>query len=63
MNKAVCHKLSYGLYLVTAGEEGKANGQIANSVFQVTSEPAQVAISINKGNYTHTFIGSAASSP
>lgn len=56
MDKAACFKLSYGLYLVTAGQEGKANGQIANTVFQVTSQPAQIAVSINKGNYTHEFI-------
>jgi flavin reductase (DIM6/NTAB) family NADH-FMN oxidoreductase RutF len=56
MNKAACFKLSYGLYVVTSGQKGRANGQIANSVFQVTSDPPQLAISINKNNYTHSFI-------
>ncbi len=56
MNKSACFKLSYGLYVVTSGQVGKANGQIANSVFQVTSEPAQLAVSINKANYTHEVI-------
>lgn len=56
MNRAALHKISYGLYIVTSGQEGKFNGQIANSVFQVTSNPATVAISINKENYTHGLI-------
>ncbi len=56
MNKSTFHKLSYGLYVVTSGEEGKFNGQIANTVFQVTSEPPTVAVSINKQNYTHECI-------
>ena len=56
MNKAAFHKLSYGLYLVTSGKEGRFNGQIANAVIQVTSEPSTVAVSINKENYTHERI-------
>lgn len=56
MNKAAFFKLSYGLYIVTAGADGRFNGQIANTAFQVTSEPCTVAISINKLNYTHEHI-------
>jgi flavin reductase (DIM6/NTAB) family NADH-FMN oxidoreductase RutF/rubredoxin len=56
MNKAALHKISYGLYVVTSGQDGKFNGQIANSMFQVTSDPATVAISINKQNYTNELI-------
>jgi flavin reductase (DIM6/NTAB) family NADH-FMN oxidoreductase RutF len=41
---------------VTSGQDGKFNGQIANSMFQVTSNPATIAISINKENYTHELI-------
>jgi flavin reductase (DIM6/NTAB) family NADH-FMN oxidoreductase RutF/rubredoxin len=59
MNKGVFYKLSYGLYVITSGKEGKFNGQIANTVFQVTSEPPTVAVSINKKNYTHEFIRSS----
>jgi flavin reductase (DIM6/NTAB) family NADH-FMN oxidoreductase RutF/rubredoxin len=58
MNKAAFYKLSYGLYIVTAGAEGRFNGQIANTVFQVTSEPCTVAVSINKLNFTHECIRS-----
>jgi flavin reductase (DIM6/NTAB) family NADH-FMN oxidoreductase RutF/rubredoxin len=56
MNRAALHKISYGLYIVTSGRDGKFNGQIANSMFQVTSNPATIAISINKENYTHELI-------
>jgi flavin reductase (DIM6/NTAB) family NADH-FMN oxidoreductase RutF len=56
MNRAALHKVSYGLYVVTSGQDGKFNGQIANSMFQATSDPATVAISINKKNYTNELI-------
>jgi len=56
MNPKVLHQISYGLYVVTAGNDGKFNGQIANTVFQITSDPPTMAVSINKGNYTHEFI-------
>jgi flavin reductase (DIM6/NTAB) family NADH-FMN oxidoreductase RutF len=59
MNKSAFYKLSYGLYVVTSGKEGKMNGQIANTVFQVTSEPPTVAVSINKQNFTHEVIQSS----
>lgn len=49
--------ISYGLYVVSSrSADGKLNGQIANSVFQVTAEPPQVAAAINKGNLTHEYI-------
>ena len=56
MNRAALHKISYGLYIVTSGQGDNFNGQIANSMFQVTSNPATIAISINKENYTHELI-------
>jgi flavin reductase (DIM6/NTAB) family NADH-FMN oxidoreductase RutF/rubredoxin len=56
MNRSALHKISYGLYIITSGQDGKFNGQVANSMFQVTSNPATVAISINKENYTHGLI-------
>jgi len=56
MNQNALHKISYGLYVVSAHRDGAINGQIANTVFQITSTPATLAVSINKGNYTHEFI-------
>ncbi|MBU2260586.1 MAG: flavin reductase [Proteobacteria bacterium] len=56
MNTSAFRKISYGLYVVTSGKEGRFNGQIANTVFQVTSEPPTLAVSINKQNFTHEHI-------
>ena len=56
MNKSAFYKLSYGLYVITSGREGRFNGQIANTVFQVTSDPPTIAVSINKQNFTHDHI-------
>jgi len=55
MNTRALHKLSYGLYVVTSRKGDKLNGQIANTVFQITSEPPTIAVSINKKNLTHEF--------
>jgi flavin reductase (DIM6/NTAB) family NADH-FMN oxidoreductase RutF/rubredoxin len=59
MNRAALHKISYGLYIVTSGLDGKYNGQIANSIIQAASKPATVAVCINKENYTHALITSS----
>jgi flavin reductase (DIM6/NTAB) family NADH-FMN oxidoreductase RutF len=49
-------KISYGLYIVSSGNEKKGNGYISNTVFQITSEPAQFAACCNKNNYTAELI-------
>ncbi len=56
MNKSAFYKMSYGLYVVSSISGKRQNGQIANTVFQVTSDPPTVGISINKQNLTHDFI-------
>ncbi|UWG98950.1 flavin reductase [Dehalobacter sp. DCM] len=48
--------ISYGLFIITSAFDGKDNGQAANTCFQITSDPVQIAIGINKNNYTHEFI-------
>jgi flavin reductase (DIM6/NTAB) family NADH-FMN oxidoreductase RutF len=58
MNTKAFQKINYGMYIVSSAKEGKFNGQIANTVFQVTAEPCTIAVSINKLNYTHEFITS-----
>lgn len=50
------HKISYGLYIVSALKDGKKNGCIVNTVFQITSDPATVAVSVNKENLSNSFI-------
>ncbi|MEM1521310.1 MAG: flavin reductase family protein [Candidatus Korarchaeum sp.] len=56
MNARALRKLSYGVYIVSSKLGDKMNGQVANAVFQVTSEPPKVAVCINKGNFTHECI-------
>ena len=48
--------ITYGLYIVTSFDGEKKNGLIVNTVFQVTAQPAQVAISVNKNSLTHDII-------
>jgi flavin reductase (DIM6/NTAB) family NADH-FMN oxidoreductase RutF/rubredoxin len=49
-------KISYGLFVVTSIKGDQINGQCANTVFQITSNPFQIALGINKGNLTHEYI-------
>jgi len=56
LNLKALQKIGYGLYVVSSRKRDRLNGQIANTVFQVTSEPPTVAVSINKRNLTHEFI-------
>ena len=56
MDHEALHKLSCGLYVVSSRKGNKLNGQICNTVFQITSEPPTIAVSINKNNLTHEFI-------
>ena len=56
MDITTFRKINYGLYVISSKMNKKINGQIANTVFQVTSKPPTVAISINKDNYTHKLI-------
>jgi len=49
-------KISYGLFVVTSVKGDRVNGQAANTVFQVTSDPMRIALGINKANLTHEFI-------
>jgi flavin reductase (DIM6/NTAB) family NADH-FMN oxidoreductase RutF/rubredoxin len=58
MNLETLHKISYGIYIVCASKGSKSNGQIINTVFQITSDPAVLAISVNKQNLTHEYLSS-----
>jgi len=52
MNLEAFFKISYGLYVIATKHEHKLNGYIANTAFQVTATPAQIAISCSKANHT-----------
>ncbi len=56
MDSKALHSISYGLYVITSKDDEKINGQIANTVFQISNDPPTIAISINKKNLTHEFI-------
>ena len=56
MNLDALRKIGYGMYVIGARKGDKLNAQIANTVFQITSEPPTVAVSINKNNLTHSYI-------
>jgi ferric-chelate reductase [NAD(P)H] len=56
MNVNALHKIGYGMYIVGSHKGEKLNGQVANTVFQITSEPPTVAVSINKNNLTNEYI-------
>ncbi len=54
-NNAV-FKLSYGLFVLTARENGKDNGCIINTAGQITVTPNRIQIAVNKSNFTHDMI-------
>ena len=56
MDLQTLHKINYGMYIISTEFGGITNGQIANTMFQVTSEPVRVVTSINKLNYTHELL-------
>lgn len=49
------HNISYGLYVLSAGQN-KPNACIINTLIQLTSSPKQIAICVNKTNHTHSLI-------
>ena len=59
MDPNVLHNISYGMFIVSSNMEKSFNGQTANTVFQITSVPATIAVSINKKNLTYEYIVSS----
>lgn len=56
MNKKAMYNLTYGLFVLTAQENGRNNGCITNTAIQVTSEPNRITIAVNKANFTQDMI-------
>jgi len=56
MNPEAFFKLSYGIFVITARENGKDNGCIINTAQLLTDTPKRITVSINKSNYTHDMI-------
>ena len=56
MEQEVLNKISYGLYVVTANQEGKDNGCVVDTVMQVAKEPQIISFSVYKTSYTCEMI-------
>ncbi len=56
MDPTAMFKLSYGLFVLSACEDGKDNGCIINTVTQVTNSPNRISIAVNRANHTHDMI-------
>ena len=52
MNPKALFQISYGLYIAASKYDKKMNGCIVNTVMQITDNPKQIAIAINKENLT-----------
>ncbi len=56
MDTKALFKIGYGLYVLTASQNEKDNGCIINTAMQLTSNPCQIGIAVNKLNYTNKMI-------
>ena len=56
MDINIFRKMSYGVYIVSSLDGERPTGCIANSIMQITSSPATVAVSVNHDNYTNGCI-------
>jgi flavin reductase (DIM6/NTAB) family NADH-FMN oxidoreductase RutF/rubredoxin len=59
MDLNALRNIGYGMYLIGAYQGERRNAQVANTLFQISSEPPTLAVSINKNNLTHEFIKSS----
>ena len=59
MQPEALHQIGYGMYVVSSVRDGRANAQVANTVFQVCSEPAALAVCLNKQNLTHEYVAAS----
>ena len=56
MDTKALFKLGYGLYVIGTELDGQLAGCTANTVVQITSDPLQIAVGLNKANYTNEMI-------
>lgn len=56
MNTDIFRDMSYGVYIVSTMDGERPTGCIANSIMQITSSPATIAVSMNHDNYTNGCI-------
>ena len=53
MDTKALFKLGYGLYILTTQDADKNYGCVVNTVMQITSNPLQILVGVNKNNATH----------
>ncbi|MGI5971546.1 MAG: flavin reductase [Oscillospiraceae bacterium] len=53
MDVKVFRDLSYGMYIIGVNMDGRDLGCMVNTVFQITSSPPVIAVSVNRDNYTN----------
>ncbi len=58
INFEALFKISYGLYIVSSGNNEYGNGFVSNTVFQVSSNPPKFAACCSKENHTAELIKS-----
>lgn len=56
MDMKALFNITYGMYVVCTELEGRLNGQVANAVMQITSEPVCVSTCLHKANLTTEMI-------
>lgn len=56
MDDKALFKLTYGLFLLTAQENGTDNGCIINTAMQIANDPTRISIAVIKKNKTHDMI-------
>ena len=56
MDQKALFKIGYGLYVLTALEDGRHNGCIINTAQQLTDTPSRLSITVSKRNLTHDMV-------
>ena len=56
MDTEALRDLVYGLYVIGSKKDREVDASIANTVFQITSEPPTIAVAITKSNLTYEYI-------
>ena len=56
MNSKALYNLTYGVYWMSARQDGRDNACIINTAVQVANNPTRISIAAIKGNLTHDMI-------
>lgn len=56
VNKEILREVTYGMYIVSCKDKDQLSGCVINTLCQITSDPIQVSISLNKENKTYQSI-------